>query len=137
MTDFQIDKKLLNDCIEICDLDLSKLLLMNDKRFVWCILVPMRNKLSELYHLSDDEFVELNQEIKTLSKILIKKFNADKINVGSLGNIVNQLHIHIIARRVNDDAWPSPVWGYGTPMEYNPSEIKKIKNLLIEGLMIN
>ena len=103
---------------------------MNDKRFLWCILVPMKKNLTELYHLSNNDRVKLNQEINFLSKVFVEKFKAEKINVGALGNIVNQLHIHVIARNHNDEAWPSPVWGYGSSILYNQTEIKKIiKNL--------
>lgn len=130
MAKFQLDKTLERDCMEICNLRLSKLLLMNDSRFLWCILVPMQEGLTELYQLSKTDNNILNDEIIKLSKILSDEFHADKINIGSLGNIVSQLHIHVVARKVNDPAWPLPVWGYEKPVKYKKSESVNIIKLL-------
>jgi len=130
LAEFQLDKTLKKDCIEICNLRLSQLLLMNDSRFLWCVLVPMKEGLTELYQLSKTDNNILSGEIIKLSKIFADEFHADKINIGSLGNIVSQLHIHVVARKVNDPAWPLPVWGYKKPIKYKKSQSDDIIKLL-------
>ena len=101
---FNLDKKLKADTIFIKDLELSKLLLMNDSNYPWFILVPRKNNISELFELSKIEHEILMAEISWLSKIIKNHFHADKINIANLGNIVTQLHIHIIARFKHDKA---------------------------------
>jgi len=90
----------------------------------------MQQGLTELYQLSKIDNSLLNNEIIKLSKILVDEFHADKINIGSLGNIVSQLHIHVVARKVDDPAWPLPVWGYEKPVKYKKSQSEDIIRLL-------
>ena len=114
LSDFKLDERLDNDTVFVQDLKLSRLLIMNDSRYLWLILVPRVSfNISELFELSDEEFSELHREIKICSEFLNKEYNPTKINVASLGNVVKQMHIHIVARYENDETWPAPVWGKG------------------------
>jgi diadenosine tetraphosphate (Ap4A) HIT family hydrolase len=119
---FQLHPRLDADTLAITDLDLSKLYLMNDSRYVWLILVPQIDRMVELHDLDADEYSRVMEEVRQVSEKLAKNFKPAKINVGALGNMVPQLHIHIIAREKEDDAWPGPVWGVGTATPYTPDK---------------
>jgi len=103
--------RLTEDCFVVGRLDLSALLLMNDARYPWFILVPQRPDISEIHHLSGALRQQLMSESAALSEALSTGFAADKINIAALGNVVPQLHVHHIARYHSDAAWPAPVWG--------------------------
>ena len=109
--EFLLDHRLKNDGFEIADLKLSKLLLANNSLFPWVILVPKINGAKEIIDLKTEEQILLMEEISLVSKIIKKIFQPDNLNVAALGNIVAQLHIHIIARYETDTAWPNPVFG--------------------------
>jgi diadenosine tetraphosphate (Ap4A) HIT family hydrolase len=115
---FALDPRLAADTIAIGDLKLSRLLLMDDARYLWLILVPRHENLSELFHLGETDRAILMEEIAAVSRALIGFAGVDKINVGALGNIVRQLHIHVVARSMGDAAWPGPVWGVGVAQRY-------------------
>lgn len=135
MTDFKLDERLASDCVEVCELELSKLLLMNDKRYPWLILVPrVSEKQFEIHHLSKENQITLLDEITKVSLFMEDLFHPIKLNVAAIGNIVSQMHVHIVARFEIDDAWPKPVWGYGEREEYEPKELTKIVDHIIEGL---
>ncbi|MDX2082680.1 MAG: HIT family protein [Rickettsiales bacterium] len=108
---FILNSKLKADSFFVADLKISQLLLMNNVNFPWLILVPKKPDLVELTDLKFDEQVEVLREINLISQLLQKKFQPLKLNIATLGNIVRQLHIHIIARFENDAAFPNPVWG--------------------------
>ncbi len=93
---------------------------MNDARYPWLILVPERADLAEIIDLEEADRAELMREIAAVSQVLKQMFNPDKLNVGALGNRVRQLHVHVLARFVSDQAWPGPVWGVGEPHPYPP-----------------
>ncbi|MBA2648520.1 MAG: HIT domain-containing protein [Legionella sp.] len=107
---FVVNDDLLNSCIFIADWPLSRVLLKNTNQYPWLILVPRRDKVTEIYQLSQIDRHALIDEISKLSEIMQLYFKPNKLNVGSLGNIVPQLHVHIIARFSNDTAWPYGVW---------------------------
>ena len=130
---FELHERLAADTIQIMDFPLSRVLLMNDARYPWVILVPRQNGLKELHELSEGDGIQLWKEIKTASKFMEVAFDCDKVNVGALGNLVPQLHIHIIARKVHDAAWPGPVWGVGQAENYVDDELKKIQDELTAG----
>ncbi len=132
---FALDPRLAADTIAIGDLALSRLLLMNDARYRWLVLAPRRENLSELVDLDLRDRAALMEEIAVVSKALIGSPGVDKINVGALGNIVRQLHIHVVARRVGDAAWPGPVWGVGAPRRYDALEASKIAQSFKEILI--
>lgn len=129
MHQFILDKKLQKDCIFIKDLELSQLLLMNDSNYPWLILAPRKNNLTEIIDLDQDDQIILLSEINYVSKILKKHLNVDKINIASLGNIVSQLHIHIIGRYFNDISYPKPIWGQVDSVEYNEIKISNFKEI--------
>lgn len=120
---FELDTKINLDTMLIEQLKLSQLRLMRDSRWPWLLLVPKREGVSEIYELNDSERVDLMREICATSRILQTLCNPDKINVGALGNIVQQLHIHVIARRFNDPGWPGPVWGHGEARQYAETDL--------------
>ena len=125
--DFVLDAQLQNDCVFLGEMPLCRLLLMNDKQFPWFILVPRRVDVSELYHLSLKDRQLLMSESRDLSAALADGFNASKMNVASLGNMVKQLHIHHIVRYETDVAWPAPVWGKQSCKPYSEDEIESIR----------
>lgn len=132
---FVLDPRLIADTIAIGDLALSRALLMDDARYLWLVLVPRRENLSELVHLAETERTILMEEIAAASKALIGFPGVDKINVGALGNIVRQLHIHVVARRIGDAAWPGPVWGFGAPQRYKETAAQEIRQAVRARLM--
>jgi diadenosine tetraphosphate (Ap4A) HIT family hydrolase/succinate dehydrogenase flavin-adding protein (antitoxin of CptAB toxin-antitoxin module) len=131
---FTLDTRLKNDTYHICDLKISSLLLMNDANYTWLILVPRKPDLIELTDLSFAEQTEVLSEINLVAKILKKEFSAEKLNIAALGNVVSQLHIHVIARKKNDATFPKPVWGNAEAKKYDEAEaqnlIQKINKLL-------
>ncbi len=131
---FELDPRLTQDCIVIGELKLSRLLLMNDRQYPWLILVPRVNQIAEMYELSSDDQQQLWSEIAEVSRILKQLFEPYKINIGALGNVVRQLHVHVIARYEQDIAWPGPVWGAHPALPYKVSEIERIKNKLQQAL---
>jgi diadenosine tetraphosphate (Ap4A) HIT family hydrolase len=119
---FTLNPQLAADTVPVADWALSRLLLMNDARFPWLILVPRRAGLSELFDLKHAERMVLSEELNRASLGLKTMFKAKKINVGALGNMVPQLHIHVVARTEADAAWPGVVWGSGKAIAYDPPE---------------
>ncbi|MGL5137791.1 MAG: HIT domain-containing protein [Beijerinckiaceae bacterium] len=120
MSAFVLDPRLDADTIPLGRLPLSRVLMMNDARYPWLILVPKRPELAEIIDLDATQRIQLMAEIAAASEALTAAHGPDKINVGALGNIVRQLHVHVIARFVSDEAWPGPVWGKGTAIPYPP-----------------
>lgn len=118
--DYRLHHQLAADTIEIGDLGLSEVLLMDDSRFPWVILVPRRPDLVEITDLPAAARAELMEEIARCSGVLKRLTAARKINVGAIGNRVAQLHVHVVARFEADAAWPDPVWGRGPPVPYGP-----------------
>jgi len=127
---FKLDPRFAADSLEIADLSLCRVLLMNDSRYPWLILVPKRPEVSEIHHLSKSDQTLLLAEITMVSEVLETEFAPKKINVGALGNIVSQLHVHIVARNEGDPAWPGPVWGHSAAVPYSESEaLSKINEI--------
>lgn len=116
MTAFALDPRLAGDSTPVCDLPLCSVRLMRDARFDWLLLVPRGSGLVEIIDLDDADQQRLMREIATASRVLKTQTDCDKLNVAALGNMVPQLHIHVIARRKGDAAWPGPVWGIGQPV---------------------
>ncbi len=115
---FELHPTLSADTYVVGDLPLSRCLLMNNARYVWLILVPRINHLREVYELSDNDQQQLLRESSWVSRQLADHFKADKMNVANLGNVVAQLHWHIIVRHQHDDDWPAPVWGRQPALPY-------------------
>jgi diadenosine tetraphosphate (Ap4A) HIT family hydrolase len=118
LTDFALDPRLENDSISIMTTGLCDLRLSRDARWPWLILVPRRTGITEIFELTPLDQVLLTFEIELVAGALKKATGATKINVGALGNIVRQLHVHVIARFEGDAGWPGPVWGFGSAEPY-------------------
>ena len=133
---FRLHSRLSQNCIELGSFRLCRLLLMNDSRFRWFILVPQKPEVTEIYQLSDADQIQLIKESSLMAKRLAKCYEADKMNIAALGNVVPQLHINHIVRYRNDTAWPDPVWGVGKPVSYAEYErgevIARLKSHLPE-----
>lgn len=123
---FSLHAQLANDTIEIVDLQLCKLLLMNDARYPWLILVPRVENAIEWHDLTPSAQNELFAEAMQMAKIIAALPNVEKTNIGALGNVVSQLHVHIIGRNSKDAAWPKPVWGIGDAVPYEAEVAKKL-----------
>lgn len=119
---FQLHERLQADTAPVAELSLCRVLLMDNRVWPWLILVPARPGLTEIHQLDEAGRHRLVDEIALASKALEGLFQPDKINVGALGNMVPQLHIHVIARTRADPAWPGPVWGSGFAERYDPAE---------------
>ncbi|MEG1680625.1 MAG: diadenosine tetraphosphate hydrolase [Stenotrophomonas sp.] len=119
-SDFVLDTRLAADSVLIADGPLSQIRLMNDDRFPWVVLVPRVPNASEWIDLDGAQQRLLLAEINQISQHLKHKPNVSKINIGALGNIVRQLHVHLIGRNENDAAWPGPVWGSGKAQRFDP-----------------
>lgn len=116
---YELHAQLKKDTHKIGEYELSDVLLMNDARYPWVILVPRRVNVRELHQLSDDEQQRLIHESSFTAKAMMQLFSAHKMNVAALGNIVEQLHLHHVARFTTDIAWPKPVWGIGDAEPYS------------------
>jgi diadenosine tetraphosphate (Ap4A) HIT family hydrolase len=127
---FTLDARLAADTSPIIDLPLSAVRLMRDARYPWIILVPCGTGLSELTDLPRADRIQLMDEIASVSEALVAETNCLKLNVAAIGNIVRQLHIHIVARFEGDAAWPGPVWGAHPPIAYDTqNEADLVKRL--------
>ena len=128
---FQLHPQLAQDTWLVTDLPLCRVLLMNETRYPWVILVPRQQDIREIHELTAMERQPLWQESDQLSRALMKLFKPDKLNIAALGNQVPQLHIHHIARFQTDAAWPAPVWGKFPPQAYTATEtVARIQHLL-------
>jgi diadenosine tetraphosphate (Ap4A) HIT family hydrolase len=134
MTAFELDPRLSADSIFVADGPLSQLRLMDDARFPWLVLVPRVPETDELIDLDDDSQQLLLAEIRNAGNLLRACAACDKLNIGALGNIVRQLHVHIVARIDNDAAWPGPVWGAGSRERYEPQPRDRQLERLRAGL---
>jgi diadenosine tetraphosphate (Ap4A) HIT family hydrolase len=122
---FKLHPQLANDCITVGDFPLSRLLLMNDARYPWCILVPRVPDVTEVFQLAEPDQQRLAAESVLLSRLLSDAFAADKMNVAALGNVVSQLHVHHVVRYRDDAAWPAPVWGRVPVQPCSESELSE------------
>lgn len=127
---FVLDSRLEQDTSLIGDFPLCRLLLMNDAQYLWFILVPRREEVSELFQLDSADQQALWRETTALAEIVKDTFGADKMNVAALGNVVAQLHMHVIARRRDDAAWPAPVWGKQPAKPYAQEQVVAIREKL-------
>ncbi len=128
---FTLHPTLARDTVEVARLPLCRVLLMKDRRFPWLILVPERKDTREIHELPPEDRSRLIEEIALAGQALVRLFSPAKLNVGALGNIVPQLHIHVVARFENDPAWPGPVWGSGPAVPYTTEELTEIHYRLV------
>lgn len=123
---FELHSQLAQDTFTIGDFPLCRLLLCNDSNYPWFILVPRRAQIREIFELDESDQRQLLKESSQLSLVLVKIFQADKLNVAALGNMVPQLHVHHIVRYQDDLAWPKPVWGLFPAQAYTERALQEI-----------
>ncbi len=133
----ELHPQLKKDCIELGEFTLCSLLLLNDANYPWFILLPNRAGITEMHQLSEVEQQQLMTESMFFSQCLEQVFQADKLNIAALGNVVPQLHIHHIARFTTDACWPAPVWGAVSTIPYNEAQLKSIKKQLLNWFNTN
>ncbi len=121
MTDFILDPRLAADSIFVADGPLSQVRLMDDTRFPWLVLVPRVNDVSEWLDLDGGQQRLLLAEINQAGQLIRAQPGVQKLNIGALGNIVRQLHVHLVGRHEGDAAWPGPVWGSGSAVRHDPA----------------
>jgi len=130
---FKLNEKIDNDTFEICKLSLCEVRLMNDANYPWIILVPTIDGITELHHIPAERQNELYHELNQASLVMENLFHPKSLNVAALGNVVSQLHIHIVARFENDAAWPGPIWGQHPPRPYdNKKTLKELQNSFMQ-----
>jgi diadenosine tetraphosphate (Ap4A) HIT family hydrolase len=137
MASFTLHPRLSADTHVMGDLPLCRVLLMNDARFPWLILVPRRHGLHEISDLSPEDTPALMDEIRLVSKALRDTLSPDRINVAAIGNTVDQLHVHVVARTTSDPAWPGTVWGHGGAKSYDDPTLLRRRNELLPRLKLS
>lgn len=134
---FQLDPQLEKDTFFVRDLTLCRVLLAKNATWPWLILVPRRENVSELVELSAVDQAELLREIDQACHTLKKLATPDKLNVAAIGNVVRQLHIHVVARRVGDPGWPKPVWGLDHHADYGARQKDELVQWVHDDLLHN
>lgn len=134
MSSVELDERLVRDSYPVAELPLCQLRLMDDTRFAWLILIPRRDGVSEIFDLDEADQRQLWHEAGEIGRMLKSMTRADKINVANLGNVVAQLHVHVVARRQADAAWPGPVWGQGEAQPYDLDELANMRDHLLAQL---
>lgn len=131
---FVLHERLAADTVAVADWPLCRVLLMNDAAYPWLILVPARPDVREIHELERGDRIRLIDETSAAAESLQRLFQADKMNVAALGNVVPQLHVHVIARHIGDPAWPRPVWGVAAARPYAPQALAERLDMLRSGL---
>ena len=131
---WSLHPQLACDTVPVGDLPLARVLMANDANYPWLILVPRLPALIELIDLEENAQVQLLREIATTARVLKTITACDKLNIAALGNQVPQLHVHIVARRRSDAAWPKPVWGATAPIAYQDGERRTFLDSLRQQL---
>lgn len=131
---FDLHPTLARDTVEVTRWPLCRVLLMKDRRFPWLILMPEREEIREIHELTATDRAALVEEIAQAGEALSRLLQPDKVNVGALGNVVPQLHVHVVARFAADAAWPGPVWGSGAAVPYEETELEDIRGRLAAAL---
>ena len=119
---FTLDSRLENSSLMIASIDAFQIRLVNDKRYIWLLIIPTMPHITELDDLEPETQTALFQIARQLSSSIKSHVNADKMNIATIGNIVSQFHLHIVARKQTDAAWPEPVWGKGTAEPYGDED---------------
>lgn len=132
---FMLHDQLRRDTLPVCRMKLCLVQLMNDAQYPWLILVPTVEDITEIADLNEKQRKLLINEIAQTQRVLNHVFQPHKLNVGALGNMVSQLHVHVVARYREDPAWPGPIWGKLPPRPYDDaalrSTIAKLQNAFI------
>lgn len=133
-TDFALDPRLEHDSHPVAELPLCSVRLLDDLRFRWLILVPRRANVVEIADLDEDDRAQLWREVDQCAAALRSTGPCSKLNLGALGNVVPQLHVHVVARMEGDSAWPGPVWGFAGRMAYASNLLKERTETLQKAL---
>src|SRR3954451_16997045 len=136
LADWELDPLLERDTIAIGDMPLCRVLLIKDATYPWLLLVPRRDKTIEITDLDSIEQAQLMTEIAHAGRTLKALTGCDKINVAALGNVVSQLHVHVIARSRGDAAWPKPVWNAVPPRDYESRDLERLLVALRQRLTL-
>lgn len=131
---FDLHPRLAADTVRLGRLRLSQLLLMNDATYPWFILVPEREGAREIFELAEADRLALIEEIALVSRAVSQAFRPDKLNLAALGNLVPQLHIHVVARFRSDPAWPAPIWGRTEACPYTDAASADVRGRIEERL---
>lgn len=131
---FALDPRLAADTRPVTSLPLCDVQLMNDARYAWLVLIPRRSGLVEIADLADHDRAALWREVDRAGRALRAVAPCDKLNLGALGNIVRQLHVHLVARCAGDAAWPGPVWGHGKAQPYAQAALHERLTALRQAL---
>ncbi|MGN7294392.1 HIT family protein [Rhizobium sp. SAFR-030] len=134
MSEFQLDARLARDSDLVTVLGLCQLRILHDSRWPWLMLVPQRAGKTEVFELQPLDQALLTFETNLVAEALKKVTNARKINIGALGNVVSQLHVHVVARNEGDPNWPGPIWGHGSATAYDENARKAFLKTLSEAL---
>jgi diadenosine tetraphosphate (Ap4A) HIT family hydrolase len=132
---WSLHSRLKEDTIDIGDLPLCKVLVIKDANYPWLLLVPRREAV-EIIDLDDVEQAQLTTEVSRVARALKDITQCDKLNIAALGNVVPQLHVHVIARRTSDPAWPRPVWGVMPPLPHDAAEVQNFISALRRKIWI-
>lgn len=130
MNSFTLDPQLDRESIFIADLSLSQLRIIPDGENPWLLLIPRRVNIKDWCDLLAPDQLMLTQEINQLSLLMKEIFQPDKLNIASLGNVVAQFHVHIIARYTNDRAWPNSIWGTSSQKKFDPQIVERLRGLI-------
>src|SRR4051812_22501919 len=122
---WSLHPQLARDTVSLGDLPLSRVLVVNDANWPWLLLVPRRPHVSEIIDLDDVEQAQFMTEITRAARAVKTVTSCDKLNIAALGNVVSQLHVHVIARREGDAGWPRPIWGAAAPVGYDTSALEQ------------
>jgi diadenosine tetraphosphate (Ap4A) HIT family hydrolase len=134
LSEFELDARLARDTELVASLGLCQLRISKDARWPWFLLVPQRNGVSEVFELKPLDQALLTFETNMVAEALKRATGAEKINVAAIGNIVRQLHVHIVARSEGDPNWPGPIWGFGQSEPYDDAQKQALINRLTENL---
>lgn len=134
---WSLHPQLVRDTIELGDLALSRVLVIRDANYPWLLLVPRRPGIVEIIDLEEVEQAQLMVEIARVSRVLKAVTQCDKLNVAALGNAVPQLHVHVIARRKTDKAWPKPVWCVAPPLDHDSGEVERFMAAIKKKLWVS
>ena len=132
---FELHTQLVADTLPVGQFRLSLLRLHKDATYPWLVLVPKRENMREIFHLSEDDQLQLMRESSHLSEVMTSIFAPTKMNIAAIGNIIPQLHIHHVARYDDDAAWPRSIWGVTEPNEYEPAKLEKTMQRLHSSLV--
>jgi diadenosine tetraphosphate (Ap4A) HIT family hydrolase len=133
---WSLHPQLARDTVNLGDLPLSRVLIINDANWPWLLLVPRRLGVSEIIDLGEIEQAQLMTEITRAARAMKTVTGCDKLNIAALGNIVPQLHVHVIARRDGDVGWPRPVWGAAPPAAYDKGALEQFMEGLHERIWV-